>query len=140
VIVAALLAVQIGGHIVADCRDNTCVLEDKHGRPIGLVDKTDGHVIGKWDRQLRFVVDKPKCAFTYSEKLETQALMFLAADSSSDVPLHFDMKRPAIALYRSKIELDFSPSERGIVDGSFYRLVVEACSNHVLSHTFVGPF
>jgi hypothetical protein len=144
-IVAIALAAQVAGHISTNCRDHVCVMVDERNLPIGLMDDRDGHVIGKWDKQQRFVVDKPKCEFVYSEKLRTQALMLVEQEFGAHVMRQYDVAHAGITLYRERVELDIMrilPDKNGsyLLDPPSYQITVDPCTNAVLSTTLVNPF
>ncbi len=144
-IAALALAAQLAGHISGPCRDHACVMVDKHGHSIGMMDDRDGHVLGTWDRQGRFVVAKPKCDFVYTEELQTQALMLVEQEFGPAVMRQYDVAHAAITLYRTHAELDIMgvlPDKNGryLRDPPSYLIEIDPCSGAILSHAYRNAF
>jgi hypothetical protein len=136
--VLALATHVVAGHLVTACRDHECVMVDKRGGIRGMLDDRDGHVIGLWDKQGRFVVGRPKCAFVNSEKLQTRELMLLEQEFGWGMARYYDVKHPAIALYRSHVNLSILTHD--LIDPPHVQIDVDPCTGKILSHERLAPY
>ena len=83
------------------------------------------------------VVQKPRCHFSYDEKLETRALSILQRELSSDGASFYDAERPVVTVCRSKATLIFGGTlerdGRSVLDPPHIFIDVDVCTHRILN-------